>query len=175
MRARFSTVVRRRASVGCAVMTSRSSAPASISRSSAAVVPRSARCMTAARIEPARGAPPPAPLAPAQAADALVVLGEVDELEPARERAHQHLGVIEREGGDELFERARGGVVACPRALSERGRALVERDRVLALARRQHGAEELEQERPVVDERAPAEIAEWRGSAGGFGGHRLER
>ena len=54
----FSTVVRRRASVGCAVMTSRSSAPASISRSSEAVVPRSAGCRTAARSEPARGACP---------------------------------------------------------------------------------------------------------------------
>ena len=57
-------------------------------------------------------------LAAAQAADALVVLGEVDELEPARERAHEHLGVVEREAGDELLERARGGVVARARALA---------------------------------------------------------
>ena len=101
MRASFSTVVRRRASVGWAVMTSRSSARASISRSSAAVVPRSARCITAARSDPAPRRAGARALAAAQAADALVVLGEVDELEPARERAHEHLGVVEREVGDE--------------------------------------------------------------------------
>ncbi len=114
-------------------------------------------------------------LAAAQAPDALVVLGEVDELEPARERAHEHLGVVEREAGHEFLERARGRVVARARALAQRGRALVQRDGGLALARRQHGVEELEQERPVIDERAPAEVAERRGGAGGFGGHGVVR
>ena len=45
-------------------------------------------------------------LAPAQPPHALVVLGEVDELEPARERAHQHLGVVEPEPRDQLLELA---------------------------------------------------------------------
>ena len=108
-------------------------------------------------------------LAAAQAAHALVVLGEVEELEPARERAHEDLRGVERERGDELLELARGGVLARPRALAERGGALVQRDRVLALARRQHRGEELQQQRAVVDEGPPAEIAE--GRAGGLRGH----
>ena len=156
MRASFSTVVRRRASVGWAVMTSRSSAPASIvaqlvGRGAALGQVQDRGAQRAGARRAGAGA-----LAAAQAADALVVLGQVHELEPARERAHEDLGVVERERGDELLERARGGVVARPRALAERGRALVQRDRAVALARRQHGAEELEQERwSSTNERPP--------------------
>ena len=109
-------------------------------------------------------------LAAAQAADALVVLGQIDELEPARERAHEHLRVVERERGDELLELACGAVVARPRALAERGGALVQRDGRLSLAGGEYRGEELEQELPVVDEGAPAEVAE-RCGGGGFGGH----
>ena len=104
MRASFSTVVRRRASVGWAVMTSRSSDAvehlAQLGGGRAAlgeVLDRGAQRAGARRV----AAPV---LAPAQAPHALVVLGEVDELEPARERAHQHLGVVEPEPGDELLE-----------------------------------------------------------------------
>ena len=136
MRASFSTVVRRRASVGWAVITSRSSAPASVvaqlvggGAALGEVADRVAQRAGAGRVaEPA--------LAPAQAADALVVLGEVEELEPARERAHEDLRGVERERRHELLELARGGVLARARALAERGGALVERDRAGALARR---------------------------------------
>ena len=111
-------------------------------------------------------------LAPAQAPDALVVLREVEELEPTRERAHQHLGVVERQRGDELLELASGGVLARARALAERGGALVEVHRIGALARRQDGGEQLAQERLVVHERAPAEVAQRGGS--GVRRHALE-
>ena len=73
---------------------------------------------------------------------------------------------------DELLELARGGVVARAPALAERGGALVQRDGLLALARGQHGGEQLAQERLVVHERPPAEVAERRGSS--LGRHALE-
>ena len=52
--------------------------------------------------------------------------------------------------------------VARPPALAERGDALVERDRLVALGRGQDRAEQLAQERLVVHERPPAEVAERR-------------
>ena len=164
MRASFSTVVRRRASVGWAVMTSRSSALVEHltqlggGRALLGEVPDRRAQRTGAR----RVAEPV--LAPAQPAHALVVLGEVDELEPARERAHQHLGVVEPEPGDELLELPCRRRRARARALAERCGALVQGDRVRALARGQDRGEQLQQERVIVDERAPAEVAQRRGA-----------
>ena len=111
-------------------------------------------------------------LAPAQPPHALVVLGQVDELEPARQRTHQDLGVVEVQGGDQLLELARRRRRARARALSERGRALVELDGLLALARGQDRGEQLQQQGMVVDERAPAEVAERGGT--GLRGHAAE-
>ena len=104
-------------------------------------------------------------LAPAQPPHALVVLGQVHELEPARQRPHQHLGVLERQRADQLLELARGGEIARAPALAQRGGALVQRDGLLALAGGEHGGEQLAQERLVVHERPPAEVAERRGSS----------
>ena len=103
-------------------------------------------------------------LAPAEPPHPLVVLGEVDELEPARERPHQHLGVVQPEPRDQLLELLGRGRRARARALAERSGALVQGDRVLALARGQDRGEELQQERVIVDERAPAEVAQRRGA-----------
>ena len=58
MRASLETVVRRRASVGWAVRTRRTSAAASVCSSSSALVPSAASCATAACSEPRRGPGP---------------------------------------------------------------------------------------------------------------------
>jgi hypothetical protein len=60
---------------------------------------------------------------------------------------------------------ARGGEIARAPALAQRGGALVQRDGLLALAGGEHGGEQLAQERLVVHERPPAEVAERRGSS----------
>ena len=61
----------------------------------------------------------------AQASHALVVLGQVDELKPPGERAHQHLGLIQREAGHELGQPIGGSLVPEARLLTE-GDGIVE-------------------------------------------------
>ena len=145
--------MRRRASVGCAVITSRTSARASSSPSSVGVVPRAARRWITSRRPPRRGAGASALLAPAQAAHALVVLGQVEQLEPARQRADEQLRLVDVQAGDELREAIGRARVAVARVLGERDRALVLRQRRRPLARLDDGGERGVQQRLVVVER----------------------
>ncbi len=90
-RASFSSVVRRRASVGWAVSTSSTAVPASVAASSGASTPPLEQALdrVAHRARPRRRRL--AQLASVDAAHALVVLGEVEQLEPAGERADEDL------------------------------------------------------------------------------------
>ena len=136
MRASLLTVVRRRASVGCAVMTSCTSAPASVSCSSLGARPagREARDRVAQRAAARRGRL--GELADAQAPHAVVVLGEVHELVPAGEHPDEQLEVVRRRGrrrarrarrprrrrrrASAARARPRGGAARAPAALDRR-------------------------------------------------------
>ena len=104
--------VRRVASVGCAVSTSSSEMAGRGAASSSASTPRLAR---AARTPPgsdSRGALLVRVLAPP--AEAVVLLGEVRELEVERERAQDVRLALERQRGDRLRQLLAGRVVAAP-------------------------------------------------------------
>ena len=154
MRASLLSVVRRRASVGWAVMTSSTSASASASRSSVALVPPSASRAMASRSEPRRGAGASLELARAQAPDPIVVLGEVHERVPARQHPDEQLDLRKVEPGDEAGQLVRRGGVAAARAPAERDRASMQLERRRALARADDVLEETAQQGFVGDEAA---------------------
>ncbi len=77
-------------------------------------------------------------VAGAQPADALVVLGQVDELKPAGEGAHQHLGLIEGEAGHELGHPLSGVLIPEAGLLTQRHRVVEDSHGVGTLAHRDH-------------------------------------
>ncbi len=87
-------------------------------------------------------------LARPDAAHALVVLGEVDQLEPARERADQQLKLREVQLGDHLRELVTGVGVAVAGLAGELHRTRAERERLAGAGRVadlvEGGAEQLE-------------------------------
>ena len=90
-------------------------------------------------------------VAPAQAADAVVVLGQIDELEPPRQRTHEELTVVEVESGDELGQAIGGG--AALQCLSAEGDdAVVELERRFAVAAPHHLVENFGEQRLVGGE-----------------------
>ena len=126
-RASLSIVVRRRASVGCAVITSCSSAASSTSCSCPCGRPGSAQAVDHLAQRSVPRSLRVGGVTRAQAPHPLVVLGQVDELEPAGERAHQHLGLVEAERGHQLRQLVGRPLVAQPRPLSQRHRIVQQR------------------------------------------------
>jgi hypothetical protein len=87
---------------------------------------------------------------------ALVVLGEVDELEPAREGADERVDRVELEAGDQVGELVGRVLVAVAGALGELDGLLVEFQRLVAARGAQDVLEHAAQERPVLLEVAHA-------------------
>ena len=104
-------------------------------------------------------------LAGAQAPYAIVVLGQVDQLEPARERAHEQLSHARRESIDQglkLFGRAR---VAVPRTNCQGNRAAVKVDHRFALAAGDDFGEDLGQQIGILLKIAVGGLAHHRQGA----------
>ena len=95
-----------------------------------------------------------APLPGPHPAHALVVLGEVDELEPAGERAHEHLGGRHVEPAQELAQRGRGVGVTGARLARERDGPVVHLEDLGPLRAGDDVTEHAEQKRAVVEEGA---------------------
>ena len=109
--------------------------PASVSASSGASTPPPTRRWIASRIEPRPRRGRLAQLAGVDATHALVVLGEVEQLEPARERADEDLGLVRGQAGDELGERPGRLGVTVARGAGELHAADVQLERRVAAGR----------------------------------------
>ena len=117
-------------------------------------VARNRRALTSPRGGPRAG------VGSAQTADPLVVLGQIDELKPARQRAHQHLGALHAELAHERCQRLGGSFVTGPRVLPQRDRPIQQGDRLLALGEGNHLSQQPAEQRLVVAEAAPLRQAE---------------
>ena len=95
-----------------------------------------------------------ATLTPAHAAHALAVLREVDELEPARQGAHENLDLLDVELGDERGKPVRGHGIAASHRAPERHGLVEQLDRPLAVGGAQDVVEHPGQERLVARELA---------------------
>ena len=91
-------------------------------------------------------------VATAKPAHALVVLGQVDELEPAGQRPDQHLGLVEVEARHQGRQVVAGGLVTAARRAPEGHRVVEQLDRRVAVARAHHVVEDFGQERFVARE-----------------------
>lgn len=89
-------------------------------------------------------------LARADAANPLVVLGEVDEAEVARECAHEHRCLLDRQARHQGGQLVRGDLLTRSSRLAQGAGALLERERVRALLRLDHLAEQSAEQIDVV-------------------------
>lgn len=93
-------------------------------------------------------------LVSADAANALVVLGEIDEAKIGREGAHQHGRLLERQALHQRAQLLAGRLLTRSQGLAQGAGALLERERLGSFLRTNHLAEQAAQQFDVVVQRA---------------------
>ena len=136
------------------VITRRSSACASSSCRPAAPAPRSAMIADRLAQRPATRRRERLALVGADAANALVVLGEIDEAKIGREGAHQHGRLLERQALHQRAQLLAGRLLTRSQSLPQGAGALLERERLGLFLGTDHLAEQAAQQFDVVVQRA---------------------